>query len=645
MACDLYELTGLSISDVATTLNAERSVKDLEAVGVSSVYSLFQRMKCKKSAVGKAKQGGGKSVQWALARKNLVAHWLVRSGAFDDDVKYKNLLDTHFDGTCPGDWLDREKAKDFPIDVNAIAYWDEKHFCQQIGGFGTRKFRYKFPRNKETGALDDVQGTYLSDNGDEDAILRMKYTNEFRAAFGTAVRINPETGDLEAIPLKYWEYTKCLLQYVDKCDKAYDAQRKKVKTSVGAKAGHHHDIWFPDLRPKGKIFAGDKVTELKGVGDKKAGIILNQLGFITVGDIKSNEEVMTLTSTAKVKAWLGVAKEKTPALRDVNLYGSFPKVFCAAILEAGSCIDGDAPCSIDYRKVEGCPYTARFGEVQGMVKLKEDCPNIKDIRDYVLFMVNTAKEFYSGTSAANSFKIYHDALQQFTDEKCISWMKEQGLYNYFLWPELGCNDGTAFAGRTVGDSPEFNNLDTSLFADFVHVVQRHTASTRKVRKEDPRKFSMATPITIGLVVQRIWGIRFITQRRILQDHHRIWQETLPEVLEHKGEMIPHCGERRGKRGDTATKFGGCGGFRKKGVFTHPKNACYHEDALYGLKLMKEKSNERYQKETTSDTDAFHTGIRMSDDDGFEVVFNEDDEDEEVEQQGEQQQGEEQEEQH
>ena len=95
----------------------------------------------------------------------------------------------------------------------------------------------------------------------------------------------------------------------------------------------------------------------------------------------------------------------------MNLNGGFPKLFCAAIQEARSCIDGDAPCSIDYRKVEGCPYKARFGDELGMLKLKEACTSMKDIRDYIIFMVDTAKEFYKETAEATTFKIYHDALQ------------------------------------------------------------------------------------------------------------------------------------------------------------------------------------------------------------------------------------------
>ena len=88
-----------------------------------------------------------------------------------------------------------------------------------------------------------------------------------------------------------------------------------------------------------------------------------------------------------------------------------------------------------------------------MKMLKEDCPKIKDIRDYILFMVETCKDFFRETDQAHTFKIYHDALQQFTDKKCIQWMKENDLYRFFIWPELGCNDDTPFAGRNVGDSP------------------------------------------------------------------------------------------------------------------------------------------------------------------------------------------------
>ena len=59
MAVDLYEFQGLTVVVVAYNLNIERKLKGLPDVGVSAVYSFFQRLTSKKTAVGKSKQGGG----------------------------------------------------------------------------------------------------------------------------------------------------------------------------------------------------------------------------------------------------------------------------------------------------------------------------------------------------------------------------------------------------------------------------------------------------------------------------------------------------------------------------------------------------------------------------------------------------------
>ena len=134
---------------------------------------------------------------------------------------------------------------------------------------------------------------------------------------------------------------------------------------------------------------------------------------------------------------------------------------------------------------------------------------------------------------------------------------------------------------------------------------------------------MATPTTISSVVSRLWNKTFITQERILQDHDRIWKKTLPAVLAVGGAMIPHCGDRRGKRRDTATKFGGWGGNRKKGKFTRPKNVVLHPHAAYGLQMLAAKSHERYIGNGAVTVDEPDVCIRMADDDGLEVFFDED----------------------
>jgi hypothetical protein len=132
----------------------------------------------------------------------------------------------------------------------------------------------------------------------------MKFANEFRGGFGTGIRINKISKQREALPLPYFEYTGCLLQYVDKCDEAYEAQRQAVKKLVSK----YHPVWcVKEKRPLNVIYGTDPVTILKGIGTK-TGPMLNQLGFTTVGDIKRNVELMSLLTTTPGQAVLGAVK-------------------------------------------------------------------------------------------------------------------------------------------------------------------------------------------------------------------------------------------------------------------------------------------------------------------------------------------------
>ena len=55
--------------------------------------------------------------------------------------------------------------------------------------------------------------------------------------------------------------------------------------------------------------------------------------------------------------------------------------------------------------------------------------------------------------------------------------------------ELGCNGGTDYAERPVGNSPEMMPFDASLNRDVDVCVDAHVAITRDLADDDPRKFS------------------------------------------------------------------------------------------------------------------------------------------------------------
>ena len=67
----------------------------------------------------------------------------------------------------------------------------------------------------------------------------------------------------------------------------------------------------------------------------------------------------------------------------------------------------------------------------------------------------------------------------------------------WLVPSLGCNKGTKYEGRPVGNSPEFMPLNNSLNQDIKLAHDFHCALTSCLEITDPRKFSNSTPKMIA----------------------------------------------------------------------------------------------------------------------------------------------------
>ena len=92
-----------------------------------------------------------------------------------------------------------------------------------------------------------------------------------------------------------------------------------------------------------------------------------------------------------------------------------------------------------------------------------------------------------------------------TAASTVRWMKDTGIYKRWLIPQNGCNEGTVYKQRPVGNSPEFMPLDNSLNQDIQLSLSLHCAVTAHLPDDDPRKFSMRTPKTIQAGIQKIWG--------------------------------------------------------------------------------------------------------------------------------------------
>ena len=74
----------------------------------------------------------------------------------------------------------------------------------------------------------------------------------------------------------------------------------------------------------------------------------------------------------------------------------------------------------------------------------------------------------------------------------------------------GFQDGTPYAGRPVGNSPEFMPLDNSLNRDILHSLRFHCVLSRVVldreatdEEERNMRFSFSTPKEIARGLKRI----------------------------------------------------------------------------------------------------------------------------------------------
>ena len=69
--------------------------------------------------------------------------------------------------------------------------------------------------------------------------------------------------------------------------------------------------------------------------------------------------------------------------------------------------------------------------------------------------------------------IVHDFLVLMTAKETINWMRYNGYLHRWLLPLNGMQNWTPYAGRPVGNSPEFMTLDNSLNRDVLHSLRMH----------------------------------------------------------------------------------------------------------------------------------------------------------------------------
>ena len=122
------------------------------------------------------------------------------------------------------------------------------------------------------------------------------------------------------------------------------------------------------------------------------------------------------------------------------------------------------------------------------------------ITDLIQFMMKEAEKLMKGSVHEDDFCIAHDDLVLMTAKETIKWMKDNNRFHRWLLPTNGLHDRTPYAGRPVGNIPEFMPLDNSLNRDILHSLRSHCVLSRFVldgegtdKEERNMRFILSTP--------------------------------------------------------------------------------------------------------------------------------------------------------
>ena len=100
------------------------------------------------------------------------------------------------------------------------------------------------------------------------------------------------------------------------------------------------------------------------------------------------------------------------------------------------------------------------------------------ITDLIRFMMKESENLLKESVREDDLFIVHYALVLMTAKETIQWMKEKNYYHRWLLPMNELQDGTTYAGRPVGNSPEFMPLYNSLNRDILHSLRFHCVLSR-----------------------------------------------------------------------------------------------------------------------------------------------------------------------
>ncbi len=391
-----------------------------------------------------------------------------------------------------------------------------------IGDAGTQ---IRFRRDKD-GNL-DPNGEYRANA----VILHVKYSQETRLLLGLGLKYVSETESV-GVRLPLFDYTQKWVETIS-------TYKKLEADLIASTKKEGSSRWLKDIREQGAVFLSDPVTQLSGVG-KKTGDKFNEAQLFTVGDLQAH--------AGPLPAGLRLSP--------------------TAQAEVAAATEGVT--TIDYRTYDN-PWEARYGPTwRDVMRASSDMSGHVCITELIMHMVRTCADHVRGTPYEGKGWFFHDALSQLTCKDTTEWMKTtefegRSVWSYYIHPELGCNEGTAFDHCATGNTPEGNPGDCSTFRDAKHAVSYHIGVTRKLPEDDPRKFSSSTPKRLLYAWQRIWdpasGVSPPGPR--IKHDCRGMVPNYTTIYEHDGTIVPGLGDRNGRRAETSKGLNKWGGARVK----------------------------------------------------------------------------------
>lgn len=355
-----------------------------------------------------------------------------------------------------------------------------------------------------------------------------------------------ENGEIKGVRLLMFDYTSQCMKTIKVWEKLVSIEFTRLRTLTVEQAQSQGWKGVTN-RPKGTIWNDDALTYLKGIG-------------------KSTYSKLVAVGLEKISHLRYASND------DLNRYAVMTKLSFTALqnwrTQCNTCTEGSSPYPIpfDYITGQDNAYICRYGEERWEFELSKNpkC-NLRGCVCVTTLIRHVDKQTalaYKGTEFEDTYRWYHDALNQMCDTKCMEWMKAEGYWERWITPELGLNavvrakdengmecTSRRYANRPVGDQPELMPHDASLNWDVDCSNNMHVLLTSHLPRDDCRKFSKATPKEITRAISRLChpttGV-VPKSHRIIEDTNRVLY-CLGKIVEAGGAVVPGLVNRNGHR--------------------------------------------------------------------------------------------------